>query len=168
MDGIQRKHWYVAPGYELGSTGAYASGLTISIDYIDIDYGTAKWETEEIRPPWTRTHAAHADSIPPDGKVDISAVVRKFDLRKGNRSEATLVYDGELTRGSEGATAQCVIVARSKEADDDQQRVFYVLLVESIRANTRRGEDVYKRIGAGTMMGKFISLDESGTPAKIY
>ena len=56
-----------------------------------------------------------------------------------------------------------VDVARS-----DGERVYYVQLVALTQVATGRGEKVYKRVGAGTMLGRFISLNGPGISTKIY
>ncbi|KAF2714315.1 hypothetical protein K504DRAFT_528668 [Pleomassaria siparia CBS 279.74] len=143
---------------------AYQGG----IEYTDPPYHSAEWEKDEIQPPWTRRGITHTDSMPRDGEIALTAVVRDFKVAGRRENEVNFSYDTERTTGSDGQRAQCVIVARSTIVRSDRERVYYVLLVAPTQMISARGEKVYKRVGAGTMLGRFITLEGSGVPAKIY
>lgn len=143
---------------------AYKGG----IDYTDPPYQSAEWERKEIQPPWTRRGTTHTDSMPSEGEVALTATVRDFTVAGRKENEVNLIYDMDRTTGSEGYRAQCVIVAKSISGRSDRERVYYVLLVAPTQKTTGRGEKGYTRIGAGTMLGKFIMLSGSGITAKIY
>jgi hypothetical protein len=97
------------------------------------------------------------------------ATVRDFTVAGRKENEVNLTYDNpERTTGFTGHRAQCVIVAKSAGAGSDRERVYYVLLVASREKPAASKEAEYKRIGAGTMLGKFIALSRPGTLAKIY
>jgi hypothetical protein len=46
-------------------------------------------------------------------------------------------------------------------------RRYYVLLVAAAQGTTGRGEKKYRRVGAGFMLGKYITLEGDGIPARI-
>jgi hypothetical protein len=143
---------------------AYRGG----IDYTDPPYRSAEWEKNEIQPPWTRGTVRHTDSMPLDGTVALTAVVRNFAVAGRQENEVNLIYDTDRTGGSDGQRAQCVVVAKSMDARSDSERVCYVLLVAPTQMSSGRGKKVYKRVGAGTMLGKFITLEGPGLEAEIY
>jgi hypothetical protein len=134
---------------------AYKGG----IDYIDPPFQSAYWELNEVIPPWTDGSLRYA----------ISAVVRDFTVAGRLPHEVKLTYDtGKTTIGSSGGQrTQCVIVAKGREGRSNRERRHYVLLVTPTKWTIARGEKFYERVGAGFMLGKFISLDREGIPAKI-
>lgn len=146
---------------------AYKGG----IDYTDPPFESADWETKELVPPWTRgLNSANrdTDSAPLGGEVAISATVRDFTVAGRQPGDVELTYDTDRTRASDGQRAQCVVVAKGKEGRTDAEKRCYVLLVTPTQAVTgRRGERVYERVGAGYMLGKYITLGTAGIAAKI-
>ncbi|KAF2188522.1 hypothetical protein K469DRAFT_565361, partial [Zopfia rhizophila CBS 207.26] len=142
---------------------AYKGG----IDYGDPPFQTADWEKNEIRPPWTRGDNGHVDSAHQDTEMALGATVRDFTVAGRKADEVKLIYDTERT-ASDGQRRQCVIVARSKDGKTDKDKRHYVLIVTPTDATAARGDKIYKRVGAGFMLGKHIALDKPGTAARIY
>ncbi|KAF2176066.1 hypothetical protein K469DRAFT_700459 [Zopfia rhizophila CBS 207.26] len=142
---------------------AYKGG----IEYGDPPFQTADWETDDIRPPWSRGATEHLDSAHDDTEMALPATVRDFTVAGRKADEVRLVYDTERT-ASDGRRPQCVIVARSKEGKTDRDKRHYVLIVISNGASTARGDRIYKRVGVGFMLGKYISLDKPGIAARIF
>lgn len=139
-----------------------------SISYCDPPFGTADWDTKDIISPWCDQDTT-TKSAPQTSGLPLTVIVRDFDLRSRGRGrdEVKVVYDTNRTTASDGQRSQCVIVARSKEERSDRERVFYVLLVGATGGHDGRGKRIYKRVGAGFMLGKFISLDK-GVEGKVY
>jgi hypothetical protein len=144
---------------------AYRGG----IDYIDPPFDQADWERNEIIPPWTRggNKLSTADTSPQDDEVAIIARVRDFKVAGRLPEEVKITYDAERTSASDGQTPQCVIVAKMKGGSSNSLRRYYVLLVAATQGTSGRGEKRYKRIGAGFMLGKYISLEGEGLAARI-
>ncbi|KAF9735146.1 hypothetical protein PMIN03_007382 [Paraphaeosphaeria minitans] len=144
---------------------AYTGG----IEYTDPPWRSADWEKDEISPPWTRKDdgTQGAQSAPHHLDMALKAVVRDFNLAGRSKEEVFLTYDVERT-ASDGQRTQCVIVARSRMETSVRDKTHYVLLVAAERMALKRGEKVYKRVGAGFMPGKYIAQDVPGTPARIY
>jgi hypothetical protein len=149
---------------------AYKGG----IDYIDPPFETADWERVEIIPPWTRGgggggsgSAHHTDTSPQNGEIAIIARVRDFKVAGRLPDEVKITYDAERTRASDGQVTQCVIVAKMKGGSSNLLRRYYVLLVTAMQGVEGRGERRYRRVGAGFMLGKYITLDGEGIAAKI-
>lgn len=142
---------------------AYKGG----IDYLDPVFRTTDWEKNEIRPPWTRGNSGSGETTPHDTGTALSATVRNFFVARRKADDVELVYDTERT-ASDGQRAQCVIVARSKEEGEDQDKKHYVLLVVPTGGTTARGQATYKRVGAGFMLGRYIVMKEPGIKATIY
>jgi hypothetical protein len=145
-------------------------GYKGGIDYTDPPWDSAEWETKELIAPWTKgnaTLATLATPVPRTSPVAFSARVRDFDVRGRRYDEVKLEYDTGKTSLFENQQPQCVVVAKSKDTKVPNEKRFYVLLVASTREVDAEDELIYKRVGAGYMLGKFISLDGKGTAAKI-
>ena len=145
---------------------AYKGG----IDYTDPPFQTADWETHDIVPPWTRGGQRETDSAPHDGDVALLVSVRNFTVVRRGQDDVKLVYDKERSTASDGyrALGQCVIVARSKERRSDRDKRHYVLLVQRTNLIGARKEKLFTRVGAGYMLGRYISLDQPGVAGKLY
>jgi hypothetical protein len=141
---------------------AYQGGIR----YADPPFEAALWEQTEIRPPWTRGNIESSETTDHNAELAITATVRDFDVAGRQRDEVKFVYDTERTE-SDGQRPQCVVVARSKEGVTNQEKQIYVLLVTATGGVSVKGEKIYKRAGAGIMLGKFIEFDNPGIPAKI-
>jgi hypothetical protein len=140
---------------------AYKNG----IDYTDPKWDTAEWEMEEIKPPWTHGAGDPKDKL---GRIGIEAQVRDFDVSGWRHDEKKLMYDTDRTATLGGPRTQCVVVARApkgRRAVVDKQH--YVLLVLATKDVAEDGKQEYKRVGAGYMLGKFITLDGQGVAARI-
>jgi hypothetical protein len=142
---------------------AYQGG----IDYADPPFQTADWEMKEVRPPWTSDRTEDGETTHSEIGMALKATVRDFSLAGRRADEAKLVYDTEKT-GSNCGRSQCVIVARSREGSKDKDKRHYVLIVAPTQSTASHEEKLYKRVGAGYMLGKYIALDKPGTEAKIY
>lgn len=141
---------------------AYQGG----IDYVDIPGGTADWEFDDILEPWTRGAGGTTNSAPQNAVMAISAIVRDFKVGNRLQGEVDLRYDAERTARSDGQQPQCVIVAKDKRGRSETSKRHYVLLVAPKRSVAGHGRKVYERIGAGYIVGKYITLD-SGIKAEI-
>ncbi|KAF1960285.1 hypothetical protein CC80DRAFT_466036 [Byssothecium circinans] len=145
---------------------AYSGG----IEYTDPPFQAAEWEKDDISPPWTRDQEGASSSLSAPLHLDmaLNAIVRDFTVAGRSKDEANLklTYDMERT-ASNGTRTQCVVVARSRDERSYRDKTHYVLLVAQQRSGTVREEKVYRRVGAGVMPGKFITLDKPGTAARI-
>jgi hypothetical protein len=136
-----------------------------AIDYMKPDYGAAIWETKDIIPPWTQGCKTPVAVV--DNDVALVVVVRDFNVAGNKAGECKLTYDRQRTTALHGQRAQCVVVARSKEPEDENLKRFFMLLVA---AQDVAGEKhkIYSRVGTGFMLGRFISLEsKDGVAAKI-
>lgn len=139
---------------------AYKGG----IDFTDPPYRSATWETRELIPPWTRGGYQDPDI---NEDVAIAAVAHDFNLKGRDPDEVKIAYDTE--QGSEKKRVQCVIVARSNDVRSDQERRYYVLLVIPMQEKSENDRWLkYKRVGAGFMLGKYITLNSPGIEIKIF
>jgi hypothetical protein len=149
---------------------AYKGG----IDFIDPPFQSADWEAQELHPPWTYNRADNELSFtvpssssaappPPEEETAIVATVRNFDVAGRQAHEVKFSYDTERRTASDGQRAQCIIVAKGREARSDRDRKYYVMLVTPLPGEA----GVYERVGVGVMLGKFIRLDEDGIAAKM-
>jgi len=139
---------------------AYEGG----IDYCDPPFQTADWEMKEIVSPWSERPTA--EGVPEMENLALSVTVHDFDLRGRGQNDVKLFYDTSQTTASNGTRSRCVIVARSKVGRSEREKTYYVLLVGATGDFTVNGEKVYKRLGAGFMLGKYVTLD--GDIGKVY
>lgn len=143
---------------------AYKGG----IDYLEPPFDGVDWEDKEIHAPWTGGGHEDTSSAHEDGGLQLIATVRNFDVKGRRADEVRLVYDDTERSASDGQRPQCVIVARSKDGKTEKEKRCYVLIVMPMVAVGARGEKMYRRIGAGFMLGKYITdLGEKGISARI-
>jgi hypothetical protein len=144
---------------------AYAGG----IDYLDPIFEKTDWEKADIHPPWTRGNEAGraAETTQHDAGIELIATARDYNVARSRPGDFKLLYDTELNR-SDGSKVKCVVVARSKEAGSMRERKHYVLLIVSTALTGNGGDKVYRRVGSGHMLGKYIALDQPGTPVRIH
>jgi len=137
---------------------AYRGG----IDYLDPEFKETEWERRDIRPPWTGGGVGSAPGDP----VELFTTVRDYDPAAARSAgDSKLVFDGDR-QASDASLSQCVVVAHAKEPREVGNRRYYVLLV-AMTGSTADGDKVYKRVGAGYMLGKYIALEKPGTSARI-
>jgi hypothetical protein len=144
---------------------AYSGG----IDYLDPKFEQTDWEKTDIHPPWTRGNdAAHAaETTYHDTGIELIATAREYSVASSRVGDFKLLYDTELNK-SDGSRVQCVVVARSKEGGAVSKRKHYVLLVVATTSTGPGGDKIYKRVGAGHVLGKHISFDKPGIPVRIH
>jgi hypothetical protein len=144
---------------------AYRGG----IDYLDPPFEKTDWEKTDIHAPWTRSSGEISGAVETTHRaagMELTATVRDYNVAGSRPDEAKIVYDMERDR-SDGSRAQCVVVAKSKDGKTDKEKRHYVLIVVPTKLTGPRGEKIYKRVGAGYMLGKYIALDKPGTSARI-
>jgi hypothetical protein len=144
---------------------AYKGG----IDYLDPPFEKTDWEKSDIHPPWTRggEAARMAETEHYDAGIELVARARDYNVAGSRIGEVRLVYDTELN-SSDGIRVQCVVVAKSKEGKTNNEKRHYVLIVVSTNLTGAGGDKIYKRVGAGYMLGKYIALDKHSTPVRIH
>ncbi|KAI1277694.1 hypothetical protein F5Y07DRAFT_398247 [Xylaria sp. FL0933] len=144
---------------------AYRGG----IDYVDPPFDQTIWEKEDIHPPRIKSSSSSSranSSHSPHVRMELQATVRRFNVAGHQEGEVRLVYDTEKSK-SDGMRAQCVVVAKSREGQTSQEKRYYVLLVSPSASPVDGGNHVFERVGAGSMLGRFILFDELGQQAKI-
>lgn len=138
---------------------AYRGG----IDYVDPPFDQTVWEKEDIHPPRITNSPS---SMHTHARMELLAVVRRFNVAGHQEGEVKLVYDTEKSR-SDSMRLQCVVVAKSREGQTPQQKKYYILLVSPLNSLGDDDYHVYERVGAGVMLGRFIVFNEPGQRAKI-
>lgn len=137
------------------------------IDYIDPPWESAEWEMNEIIPPWTKRKPSLSQEKSSDEPIRISARVRDYNVSGRRYDEVKLEFDTGETSLFENERPQCVIVAKAKLPTAPREKRFYVVLVAWTGQKSEQLERVYKRVGAGYMLGKFITLEGNGLAARI-
>ncbi|KAI1121969.1 hypothetical protein F5Y10DRAFT_255134 [Nemania abortiva] len=137
---------------------AYQGG----IDYLAPEFDNTDWETDDIQPPWSNESEIPAN----DSRTKFVVTAREFKVAGWRESEVKLVYDTDRQRPGGTRRVQCVIVARSRHGQSDAEKRYYVLIVEPT-GPINDVEKVYERVGAGFMLGKFITQDKPGVRGVI-
>jgi hypothetical protein len=116
---------------------AYTGG----IDYIPADFGGTEWEF--VQTQW--------DSDPNKANDGV-LVAEARDYTDGGHG-SMLVFDS--SSGFKQSVTKCVVLGKQKGSQSDAERIHYVLLVEP---DTSSGQEQHcKRVGAGTLLGSFLS-----------
>ncbi|KAF4982594.1 hypothetical protein FZEAL_1826 [Fusarium zealandicum] len=135
------------------------------IDYLDPPFQKVDWEEAEVKPPWTQTSGGSDDS---HSSHYLQVGVRSFNVAGYQPGEIRLVYDNPERRAtSEGQRPMCVIIAKLKQENLDQDKIHYVLIVLSTPGLTPWGQRIFTRLGVGYMPGKYIGLEGHGQEAVV-
>ncbi|KAH8162509.1 hypothetical protein CIB48_g5737 [Xylaria polymorpha] len=85
--------------------------------------------------------------------------MRGFNVAGSRPKEAELAHDTNRQRSDNTRRFQCVVVGKSKDSQEDTEKLYYVLLVEPING-IGGSDDVYERVRASFILGKFIARDK--------
>lgn len=144
---------------------AYEGGIT----FMDIPFDGVLWkedeEGEEIRAPWCHGSISNSSwhTGDSDGRIDLICRARALDL---SLIDEKIVYD-KVVRPS-GRTLKCVVIGRKKSkvpADVAEQEHYVLVVAPKLESG---GEDVYERVGVGTLLGSWIDLDGPGLQVHVF
>jgi hypothetical protein len=150
---------------------AYMGG----INYLEVPYGTVKWEEDVISP-----YRAGGGSDPEDedknkgGIPRIEAVAWDFTnpatiLTVGDQEGPRRVIldepDSDKVRRAADGILKCVIVGRSKRVSRDGDRAHFVLIIGTVIMEDGHTK-VWERFGVGVLKGTDISLE--GSKTKVF
>ncbi|RSL69539.1 hypothetical protein CEP53_002157 [Fusarium sp. AF-6] len=131
-----------------------------AIDYLDPPFHQAQWEKREVEPPWSVTPGGSEQS---HSSRHLKVVARHFNAARRQPGEVDLVYDTpERKPSSDGQRPMCVVVAREKEGKSATEKRYYVLLVSGTPEIASSSQKVFTRLGVGSMLGKYIELEQNG------
>ena len=140
---------------------AYDGGIT----FMDLPFDGVQWEEEEVRSPWSASHAPgsswHTGSS--NGRIDLTGMVRDFDVVL---SEKQIVYDEGFR--PQGRTMKCVVIGREKSEiaiDVTRQRHYVLIVAQKLDAEN---EKIYERVGVGSIPGSWIALDRPALKVQIF
>lgn len=139
---------------------AYEGG----IDFKGPGFEEADWEASlSTAGSITQPHSARDR---PD--MVLRATVRRCRVSGQRENKISLQYDITDHAKSDGnQMPHCVIVAKSRRGATDQEKRHYVLVVTATKS-TARGTRIYRRVGAGSMLGKFLDLEGPGEEAELW
>ncbi|RMJ13787.1 hypothetical protein CDV36_006531 [Fusarium kuroshium] len=131
-----------------------------AIDYIDPPFQKVEWEKREVEPPWSVTAGGSDKS---HNSRHLKVVAREFNVARRQPGEVDLVYDTpERKPSSDGQRPMCVVVAREKGGKSAMEKRYYVLLVSGTPEMASSSQKVFTRLGVGSMLGKYIELEQNG------
>ncbi|TXB97036.1 hypothetical protein FocTR4_00011158 [Fusarium oxysporum f. sp. cubense] len=129
------------------------------IDYLDPPFNKVDWEMTEVESPWSRTSGGSEGTL---SSRHLKVTARPFNVAGHWPGEIELIYDNpERKATSEGYRPKCAIVAKSKEGVERNEKSFYVMILIEVPNMDSQGQQVFRRLGVGRMMGKYISWEES-------
>ncbi|EXK84511.1 serine/threonine protein kinase [Fusarium oxysporum f. sp. raphani 54005] len=129
------------------------------IDYLDPPFNKVDWEMTEVESPWSRKSGGSEGTL---SSHHLKVTARPFNVAGHRPGEIELIYDNpERKATSEGYRPKCAIVAKSKEGVDRNEKSFYVMILIEVPNMDSQGQQVFRRLGVGRMMGKYISWEES-------
>ncbi|KAI1812281.1 hypothetical protein GGS20DRAFT_558593 [Poronia punctata] len=141
-------------------------GYSGGIDYLDVPFNEVIWEKQDISPIMLPEHLDESSpsSVRAQGMgSELRVTVRRFYTSRLEKRE--LVYDAAGSHckdGEEYAKGECVVVAKTKDGVVDQQKRYYVLLVQATDLGPVKGESIFERVGVGYMPGtSIIDLDSN-------
>ncbi|KAK3487577.1 uncharacterized protein B0T23DRAFT_322736 [Neurospora hispaniola] len=134
---------------------AYKGGIA----YLDPPFGRVDWRVAEIRGNWYGQGS---------NRAELSAKTRKFRMGETGTEDFNITWDipGEID--IEKAVIRCVVVGNLKQRDPKPMKSTHYVLIVRLRehgAELATDEtDIYERVGVGTMLGKYLDLDNSLQP----
>ncbi|ENH62796.1 hypothetical protein FOC1_g10006259 [Fusarium oxysporum f. sp. cubense race 1] len=129
------------------------------IDYLDPPFNKVDWEMTEVESPWSRKSGGSEGTL---SSHHLKVTARPFNVAGHRPGEIELIYDNpERKATSEGYRPKCAIVAKSKEGVDRNEKSFYVMILIEVPNMDSQGQQVFRRLGVGRMMGKYISWEET-------
>ena len=142
-------------------------GYKGGIDYLDLPFNGVEWDEKALRSPWTLGVGMwHTDSQP--GFVELSALVRDFDVQAAAGLGFKIIYDVPAKRDGPRPGLKCVILGRLQSPNlAVADRTHYVLWVALSATQASGLEQIYERVGVGYMPGSAIRLDQPGEAVKI-
>jgi len=139
----------------------YKGGIT----FMDLPFDGVQWEEEEVRSPWSLSHAPGSSWHTGDsnGRIDLTGMARELKVVLGDQQ---IVFDGGVR--PRGRAMKCVVIGRQKSeiATDVTRQTHYVLIVAQ---KPHAGNDkIYERVGVGSMPGSWIALDRPTSKVHIF
>jgi hypothetical protein len=151
-----------------------------AITFMDLLFDGVQWEQhdgegEGIQWHWTAPRNIDASSSSSvwhtansDEQIDFVTRARDFVDSALVNNYTKIVYDLGTPPGKDRAV-KCVIIGRQKSngtTDLSAKLEHYILIVASIQNNSE-GENVYERVGVGSLLGSWIEQNGSGIKVRI-
>jgi hypothetical protein len=146
---------------------AYKGG----IDFIPVPGNTVTWEVERLASPWSGRRRGQSNTARVDAVSRGVLVARAYEYRvELTRAGAASTIIPDSPRASVDSEVRCVLVGTEKHQPEEgsKERTCYVLIVRPDSVHWRRKTvgypdyRVYKRIGAGSIPERCISLGDEG------
>ncbi|KAI0146112.1 hypothetical protein GGR57DRAFT_506630 [Xylariaceae sp. FL1272] len=132
-----------------------------SIDYLKPEFGNIDWA--DVQSPWSSDKGSRQVLRLPDRSKEsvlISGLVR--DLRISDGFDGNLFYD--IPSETDTDRVRCIVLGVSKGKRSAKERRHYVILVQLSEHRGLDGSELYQRVGAGYLLGRYIS----GEGERIY
>jgi len=130
-----------------------------AIDYLDPPFNKVDWEEKEIESPWSRANGGSEGTL---SSHYLKVTARPFNVAGHRPGEVELIYDNpERKATSEGHRPRCVVLAKSKEGMERDEKSFYVMILVELLSKDTALQRSFTRLGVGRMLGKYIGWEES-------
>ncbi|KAF5008603.1 hypothetical protein FDECE_5137 [Fusarium decemcellulare] len=140
-------------------------GYTGEIVYLQPEFNRIDWQ--DITSPWTPSVNRIARTTDRGADIALCAVARLINPEMAAGAQDNLFFD--MPGGSEKRSIYGVVLGvrrAEKMLDNDQPGIHYLLLVAPTGRHDLEGNEIWERVGAGSLPGKCVT--PSGTPVKIH
>ncbi|KAH8896977.1 hypothetical protein GQ53DRAFT_680702 [Thozetella sp. PMI_491] len=141
-----------------------------AIDYLDGPAGLMKWITDDIRSPWNISNGETWHTSDGREKSFLTAKVRDFTTVIDGTTDSVVVYDIPGTVQMNAGPVKCVLLGRENSSMKSLGETrHYVMIVarKDVSSSAEKQDLVYKRVGVGSMPGKYIDLETPTSLATI-
>lgn len=142
-----------------------------AIDYLNMEFGQVEWDAEELHSPWSSsdvgTWSYSGDES--GGNRELKVIARGLEVQSMELGkDGSIIYDDPTKSDGLRSTLKCVVLGKSKDRHKPvSDRTHFVLLVTAEASQAARGNQVYSRVGVGSIPGRWICLEKSGTPGRV-
>ncbi|KAJ3538687.1 hypothetical protein NM208_g5803 [Fusarium decemcellulare] len=140
-------------------------GYTGGIVYLQLEFNRIDWK--DITSPWTPNVSRTARTTDRGADIALSAVARRINPEMSIGAEDKLFFD--MPGGSEKRSIYGIVLGvrrAEKVLDNSEPGIHYLLLVAPTGRHDLEGNEIWERVGAGSLPGKCVA--PSGTPVKIH
>lgn len=134
---------------------AYSGG----IDYISMPFAQVDWT--ELRSPWSSSMPGISNGLQAEtqrGKVTLVADAQDYNISLLEDGEGEIVLD--RPKGSTHRATLCVVLGKQRGDAHLRDKIHYVLVICPAGTIDGDGNEVYERVGAGSLPGKCIAPEQ--------
>jgi hypothetical protein len=121
---------------------------------------TVKWLDFEVKLPWQEDHVPHPQTTSYRGEKGLKGIARDLKVSEGEN----IVLDDPIAEPK--SDWKCLVIGHVKDEDKKREELINHVLI--LQKSERAGrDDVYVRIGAGSVPGSWIDFNNSGVSVLV-